>query len=826
MQGIFLTSFDELPNEEKQVSEIVKNFSQFKLNIENSLSDNIYESDIAIILIFRKIGNLEAQFEKLNSSIKNLYIFFKSGDIHIDEANSEILKRVELKKRLKEYKNIISFKSNEILDSKIKEILTISKPQEATPTQKFAKINNFILESSKGEKYYNANNKLEEVAQKLSTDEPISIVSLKGIGGVGKSTLAIEYATNALKSREFDYVVWLGIEEGLYSRLKSFVIEYLLKDDDGKQSDKFYESKLKEFISENPKTLIILDNYSQNVTGEVESFTKEFKSSIIITSRQKIKSITTKEIDVDTLNIDSSLQMFEKNSNRNFNDIEKESIKEIAKLLGGLPLALEISAKFLENYIEIEPKEYLEELKAKGLRVFDGLSEDELPKLHKKNLRATLQINEKHLQNEKVDLSLLKLFSLLAPEPLSKELIVEYIAKELEISSFEIKKSLGDLEKYSYIKYKDNSYSMHRLLQEAIRDEYIKDEKKLITAVAVAFMKWSIDKSDEGKFGKFFDIAFLHCEHLLSFSEEFEEAKVYLFTLISSYLLEKSKNISSLENITKAMNLIEKVEIKQNIKHVIFMQYAIILKNNGKYIEAIENNLKALEIVDKNNLKDISTIYNNLGTVYDNLKEYNKEIEYLEKALKIDLSIFGENHQSVATTYNNLGGVYDDLKNYEKAIEYYQKALNIALNIEYKHTAGIYNNLGLVYDDLKKYDKAIDYYQKALKINLKTLGKNHFTTAIRYNNLGFSYFYKRDYFQSFKYFYEAIKIRLNLELTSLNKLEIKDIMNTLIYDIRPHLTRSNQQEKQAVNRMINEINRLIKEKKIKTNQINNKLKRL
>ena len=65
--------------------------------------------------------------------------------------------------------------------------------------------------------------------------------------------------------------------------------------------------------------------------------------------------------------------------------------------------------------------------------------------------------------------------------------------------------------------------------------------------------------------------------------------------------------------------------------------------------------------------------YENLGTVFISLGEYNKAKEYLEKALAIKTRIVDK--QGEVAIYSNLGTVFMLLREYDKAKEYLEKTL-------------------------------------------------------------------------------------------------------------------------------------------------------
>ena len=107
--------------------------------------------------------------------------------------------------------------------------------------------------------------------------------------------------------------------------------------------------------------------------------------------------------------------------------------------------------------------------------------------------------------------------------------------------------------------------------------------------------------------------------------------------------------------------------------------------------------------------------------------------------------MLGKEHPYTATSYNNIGSVYDDQKDYPKALDYYFKALDIrekVLGKEHPDTATSYNNIGLTYKSQENYPKAIEYLQKALYILEKVLGPNHPNTKTAKKSLEYCQFMK------------------------------------------------------------------------------------
>ncbi len=57
--------------------------------------------------------------------------------------------------------------------------------------------------------------------------------------------------------------------------------------------------------------------------------------------------------------------------------------------------------------------------------------------------------------------------------------------------------------------------------------------------------------------------------------------------------------------------------------------------------------------------------------------EHAKARSYCEKALEIQQKSLPKNHLDFAQSYNNIGLVYESIKEYSKALSYFERALDI-----------------------------------------------------------------------------------------------------------------------------------------------------
>lgn len=142
----------------------------------------------------------------------------------------------------------------------------------------------------------------------------------------------------------------------------------------------------------------------------------------------------------------------------------------------------------------------------------------------------------------------------------------------------------------------------------------------------------------------------------------------------------------------------------------IWKSLAVILKENGKFTQAISASKRSLEL----NPNDAET-NNNLGFIYQETKDYNHAKQCYDEAIKLQ--------PNYITPYHNLGTIYHLQEKYHKAELYYKKAINIKPDYY-----PVYSNLGNVLINLGKYKEAEEYYYKAIKFEREN--------SENYNNLG------------------------------------------------------------------------------------------
>lgn len=270
---------------------------------------------------------------------------------------------------------------------------------------------------------------------------------------------------------------------------------------------------------------------------------------------------------------------------------------------------------------------------------------------------------------------------------------------------------------------------------------------------------------------------------------------------------EKSDYLSSAKAYTYLGDYYSSQSIVDSAFFFYFKAEKIYLKLNDKFnlaktrlnkanLQYSESDFLGSEVAVFNSLRVINGLdskeifydsYNLLGAVYNEIGEYNKALEFHLKALSIskDKEIPSV-YQSKATSLNNIGYVYQNLKNYQRAQEYYQEGLK-QKNLKYDKPslyAMLLDNLAYSRFRLNEEKELPELFLKSLKLrdSLKL------TSGIVANKIHLSeyYSYHNDSIQAIRYAREALSSARNDKnfrnvLVALKQMGVVEPQNATLY---------------------------------------------
>jgi len=182
---------------------------------------------------------------------------------------------------------------------------------------------------------------LFDSATMTSTPTPL-IVVLIGMGGAGKTQLALEYCRRMKASRRLGAIFWLDASScnTLYSLMET-AAKQLLPDRVFDNADAAVAS-VNDFLSRwSERWLLVFDNLDnpEDLPGILDFFPSSHRGSILITSRHADSKELGQSIDLDRMEKEEGLQLLLRSSVVDTDELE--AAEEILNLLGNLPLAID-----------------------------------------------------------------------------------------------------------------------------------------------------------------------------------------------------------------------------------------------------------------------------------------------------------------------------------------------------------------------------------------------------------------------------------------------------------------------------------------------------
>ncbi|KAG4432549.1 hypothetical protein IFR05_011961 [Cadophora sp. M221] len=537
-------------------------------------------------------------------------------------------------------------------------------------------------------------------------------VVLHGLGGIGKTQLAIEYIRR--HKEKYTAIFWLNANDRDSLKL-SFrdvaqqVLKYhpstsLLAGVDLDDLDQVvYAVKAWLDLQKNTRWLMIYDNYDNPKTPgnfdrsavDVRQFLPRSDQGLIIITTRSSRVSQGRRVHVQKLlDFKEGLEILSNTSGRK--DIaEDPGAVELVKELDGLPLALSTAGAYLEH-VSMTLSDYLRLYKASWLKL--QTTSPQLESYEDRSLYTTWQITFDRIQQQNpASASLLKL--------------------------------------WAYFDRQDVWFELLRHANSA-DDEWIrkltKDELNFNEAVALlcSFGLADANRSLQQQFGSG-GYSVHNCVHswtVFVLNEEWDEslARLGLTCVASEIPMKDERNSWMLQQrllqhaIRQGRFILEGKMDNEGMEWALHM-LGLLYSDQGKLAEAEAMYIRALkgceEALGPKHTSTLQTV-NNLGNLYkDQGKLAEAEAMYI-RALKGKEEALGPKHTSTLDTVNNLGNLYRDQGKLAEAEAMYIRALKgkeEALGPKHTSTLNTVNNLGNLYADQGKLAEAEVMYIRALK---------------------------------------------------------------------------------------------------------------
>jgi tetratricopeptide (TPR) repeat protein len=582
--------------------------------------------------------------------------------------------------------------------------------------------------------------------------------ALFGLGGVGKTQIAAEYAYR--HREDYTAVLWTfaGTEQSVRGGFGAIAALLDLPEKESTEQGKVIEA-VRRWLEQSQGWLLVLDNADD--TAMVKAFLpQQIQGHLLLTSRahafQTLGILQPREVNVLSPEEARRFLLLRTGKDPAQKSAEADAL---AKELGYLPLALEQAAAYmveksagLASYLKAYQKQRQSLLNQQGPVLGNDAKEQQ-----KRTVATAWAVNFADIEKKSpASADLLRLSAFLAPDAIPLELLEKggnestglLAAKLAEAAEnpLALDELLSPLLRFSLVRRDEEkrTYSIHPLVQDVVRDGLSKKEQKTWAERAVRAMD-----------AVFPDIEFTNwpqCDRLLphaltcaslieSFGMEFAEG-ARLLNQAGYYLNERAEYAQAEPLFRRALAIREKALGPEHPHTASSLNnLAELLRFQGKPEEAEPLYRRALAIYEKAlgpEHPDTATGLNNLAELLRDQGKLSEAEPLYRRALAIREEALGPEHPSTAASLNNLALLLDAQGKPEEAEPLYRRALAMfekALGPEHPDTATSMNNLASLLEDQEKPKEAELLYRRALAIREKALGPEHPDTANSLNNL-------------------------------------------------------------------------------------------
>jgi tetratricopeptide (TPR) repeat protein len=565
---------------------------------------------------------------------------------------------------------------------------------------------------------------------------------LSGLGGVGKTQLAVEYAYR--HASEFNAVWWFRASDPASLADEYAQLVQALAPPEGSglgRSD--IVAWAHSWLGQSERWLLIFDGADDR--ADVEEFLPRAGGGQVIITSRSIDWPVGRLITVTAFTREESVNLLLKL----LGSSDEKSVAELAEALGDLPLALVLAASYI-NKTGISVSNYLDQiLSSQG----DLLSHASRPL--QQNIGASLERSLRHLQDDSpLSMDLINLCAFVAPTSVPKAILQEGLQHlpaplAAAVAAPEgLDRVLSTVQRYGIISVDKDSFEVNRLAQVVARNSLREEDRRRWAEIALLMINGVFPFNSEDA-GTWPECARLlpHAEAVTQYATELDVAPqvtARLLNQVGLYLHSRGQFREAREVLGRAMEVAERA---YSPKHPaiagIVGNLASSLESMGDLSGALELHTRALAIAETAYGKDgpeVARSLNNLGGVFIELGNLEKARSLYERVLSINEATYGPASMPVAMSLNNLGVLLKESGDLQGALDNFQRALSVLQDVgDDSAIATSLSNIGITTYSLGDLQAARKYFERALAADEHLYGSSHPKIATDLMNLGSLY---------------------------------------------------------------------------------------
>lgn len=531
---------------------------------------------------------------------------------------------------------------------------------------------------------------LRELHRLLTARSAAAVVqetTVHGMGGVGKTQLAIEYAYR--HATEYDIIWSIAAERPVTIPAQLAALGRELEVvEPGDQAELL--ANIWSRLRERDRWLLIYDN-AESLRGIAAYRPPSGEGRVLITSRSTSWGAAA-SVRLDVLRREEAVMFLRRRTGSS----DKRTLGALAEALGDLPLALEQAAAYMDE-TKTTPSDYLALFREHDIELL-ALGE---PTTTEQTVATVWQVSLNRVRaDEPVAQDMLNLCAFLAPDAIPRTLFSNYAAMLPEALGRTVGQRLSYnaavsiVGRYSLMAVTPGTLALHRLVQSVIRASLTAETQQQWARIAVGLVSRAFPRG--GSDPATWPVCALLLPHALATVDHAEALGVELGTTAE-----------------------------------LLNEVGVYLWARFELIQAKELHQRALALDEAQFGPDhlaVANSLNNLGLVLWDLVDSAGARAVHERALAIREARLGTDHPTVAASLNNLGAAQWDLAELAEARAAHERALAILekqLGHDHPAVAASLTNLGAVLGDLGELAQARAMYERALVILEKRMVDDH-----------------------------------------------------------------------------------------------------